>query len=139
MIVITFCFLFTFSFMFNFPSYIAKPVNEITEKIKEIANKNYKSRIKISGNDEFKELAEAFNYMAEKLEENCYQTKIETPVRIEENSIDENKVLENIQSLLTSVRILLDVLSEQNKNDKLQQQSVNIQEIEDELSKIIHQ
>ncbi|MFZ4741317.1 MAG: HAMP domain-containing protein [Bacteroidales bacterium] len=139
LIIITFCFLFTFSFMFNFPSYIAKPVNEITEKIKEIANKNYKSRIKISGNDEFKELAEAFNYMAEKLEENCNQTKTEAIIKVEEKEIDENKVIENIQSLLKSVRILLDVISEQNKNDKLQQQSVNIQEIEDELSKIIHQ
>ncbi|MFZ4412527.1 MAG: HAMP domain-containing protein [Bacteroidales bacterium] len=137
MIVMTLCFVFTFSFMFNFPSYIAQPVNEITEKIKEIANKNYKSRIKISSQDEFKDLAEAFNFMAERLEENCNAVKLENQIFVQEETIDNNLVLQNIQSLLTSVRILIESISLSSNDENLKTQSENLRKIEEELSRII--
>ena len=53
-IVLALCFAITFTFMINFPSYIAGPIKKITENIKEITNNNFKSRIRISSNDEFK-------------------------------------------------------------------------------------
>ncbi|CAH0995932.1 Sensor protein kinase WalK [Emticicia aquatica] len=59
--------LFTFSFIFNFPNYIAEPIAELTKGIKEIANKNYEQRLHFKANDEFGDLANAFNKMAEKL------------------------------------------------------------------------
>ncbi len=63
------CFLLTFSFIFNFPGYIAGPIQTLTEGIKEIANRNYERRLHFRANDEFGELAQAFNVMAEKLDE----------------------------------------------------------------------
>lgn len=55
--------------MFYFPNYIADPVIQLTESIKQIARKNYNQRLDISTEDEFGEMARSFNKMAEKLEE----------------------------------------------------------------------
>jgi len=65
----TLCFLIAFSFVVNFPSYIANPVKELMQGIKEIANKNYNKRLVFPAKDEFGDLAEAFNQMAAKLDE----------------------------------------------------------------------
>ena len=66
--VIAFVFIIAFSFAFNFPNYIAEPISKLTEGIKAIANKNYSQRLHLHTNDEFEELATAFNSMAEKLD-----------------------------------------------------------------------
>lgn len=68
-VILTICILVGFSFLFNFPSLIASPVAKLTEGIKAIAAKNYKQRIHLNRKDEFGELANAFNSMAEKLDE----------------------------------------------------------------------
>ncbi len=68
-IVTTLCFLFCFSFIFNFPGYIANPIKELTTGIKEIANRNYDQRLQFDSKDEFGELSEAFNVMAQRLDE----------------------------------------------------------------------
>jgi signal transduction histidine kinase len=65
----TICLLIGFTFMVNFPGYIANPIHELTDGIKEIANKNYKQRLEFKSNDEFGDLATAFNTMARKLDE----------------------------------------------------------------------
>ena len=62
------CFLIVFTFIINFPGYIANPIHQLTESIKQIAGKNYHQRLHFQSNDEFGELADAFNAMAEKLE-----------------------------------------------------------------------
>ena len=64
-----FCFLMVFTFIINFPGYIANPIKQLTESIKQIAGKNYHQRLHFASNDEFGELAEAFNSMAEQLEQ----------------------------------------------------------------------
>jgi len=63
------CFLIAFSFVWNFPGYIANPVKELIQGIKEIANKNYSKRLVFPAKDEFGDLADAFNQMAGKLNE----------------------------------------------------------------------
>ena len=63
------CMLLTFTFIVNFPSYIANPIKALTKGIQEITNKNYEQRLHFSSEDEFGELASAFNSMAEKLNE----------------------------------------------------------------------
>jgi signal transduction histidine kinase len=68
-IIVTFCLLIGFTFMVNFPGLIANPITKLTEGIKAIANKNYSQRIHLQRNDEFGELAKAFNDMAEQLNE----------------------------------------------------------------------
>lgn len=68
-IISSVCFLVTFAFIVNFPGYIANPIRTLTSGIKEIANRNYDERLHFESGDEFGELADAFNRMAEKLDE----------------------------------------------------------------------
>lgn len=63
------CILAAFTFIVNFPGYIADPIVRLTAGIKAIANKEYEERLQFGRKDEFEELAEAFNLMAEKLDE----------------------------------------------------------------------
>ncbi len=65
----SFIFLVLFSFSVNFPGFIANPLLELTEGIKEISRKNYRARMDFPTNDEFAPLAAAFNQMAGKLDE----------------------------------------------------------------------
>lgn len=65
----TFCILAAFTFSVNFPGYIANPISRLASGIKAVANKNYEERLAFDRNDEFEELAGAFNQMAEKLDE----------------------------------------------------------------------
>jgi PAS domain S-box-containing protein len=55
--------------LFNFPGYIANPIIEVKEKIKEIANRNYDQKLTIRRKDELGELADEFNKMTDKLQE----------------------------------------------------------------------
>lgn len=59
----------SFTLTINFPDVISTPVKALAKGITEIANKNYKNRIYLDQEDEFKELANAINTMAEKLDE----------------------------------------------------------------------
>lgn len=65
----TLMFLILFSFSVNFPGFISDPLNSLLDGIREIARKNYKSRIHFDKNDEFAEVASAFNEMAFRLDE----------------------------------------------------------------------
>jgi PAS domain S-box-containing protein len=65
----TFLFLVAFSFVVNFPSYIANPIKELTERIKEVSKRNYHQQLNFKSNDEFGELGQAFNTMTTKLNE----------------------------------------------------------------------
>ena len=68
-ILTTILVLISFTLVVNFPGYIANPIRLLTEGIKEIAQKNYEKRIYIDNKDEFGEMANAFNLMANKLYE----------------------------------------------------------------------
>jgi len=65
----SFLFLVAFSFVVNFPGYIANPIKELTERIKEVSNRNYHQQLNFKSNDEFGELGQAFNTMTTKLDE----------------------------------------------------------------------
>jgi NtrC-family two-component system sensor histidine kinase KinB len=60
-------FLILFSFIVNFPGFIANPLRELLDGIKEISRKNYQQHLHFEGSDEFGELALAFNKMAKAL------------------------------------------------------------------------
>ncbi|MET0300954.1 MAG: HAMP domain-containing protein, partial [Flavitalea sp.] len=53
-------FVIGFSFVYNFPTIITDPINEITDAIREITNKNYEHRIRYRRDDEFGQVATAF-------------------------------------------------------------------------------
>ncbi|HWY38738.1 MAG TPA: ATP-binding protein [Bacteroidia bacterium] len=65
----TLSFLLAFILLVNLPGSIANPIKELTGSIKQIAAKNYSQRVNFEDHNEFGELAESFNVMAEKLEE----------------------------------------------------------------------
>jgi two-component system, NtrC family, sensor histidine kinase KinB len=65
----TVCFLIAFVLLINLPGNIANPIKELTESIKQIAEKNYEQRVHFENHNEFGELANSFNIMAKKLEE----------------------------------------------------------------------
>ncbi|WP_158829850.1 HAMP domain-containing sensor histidine kinase [Mucilaginibacter lacusdianchii] len=65
----TFTFLILFSFSVNFPDVIADPLRALLEGIQEISQKNYSQRLNFDKEDEFGEVALAFNTMASRLNE----------------------------------------------------------------------
>ncbi len=65
----SFLFIVAFTFIINFPGYVADPIKELTERIKEISKRNYHQQLDFKSNDEFGELADAFNTMTFKLDE----------------------------------------------------------------------
>ncbi|SMO54245.1 HAMP domain-containing sensor histidine kinase [Solitalea koreensis] len=67
-LLLAICIMACFSFIINFPGYIANPIRQLTESIKEIANRNYGQRLHFKSGDEFGELAIAFNGMAKQLD-----------------------------------------------------------------------
>ena len=68
-LIASFTFLILFSFIVNFPGYIANPLREFSAAIREISTRNYKQRLNFRTNDEFAELASAFNEMAARLDD----------------------------------------------------------------------
>ncbi|MCX2453550.1 ATP-binding protein [Pedobacter sp. PLR] len=77
------CFLILFSFIVNFPGFVANPLREFSEAIREISRKNYKQRLEFNGTDEFSELAASFNAMTQELNkwENSNLSKIQSEKR----------------------------------------------------------
>lgn len=77
----TLCFLIAFNLMVNLPNNIANPIRELTESIRQIANKNYSERVHFMNHNEYGDLAKSFNTMAEKLQEyhnsNLYKLSFE--------------------------------------------------------------
>lgn len=134
----SFIILLLFSFSINFPSFIANPLLELTEGIKEISRKNYQTRLNFPTSDEFAPLAEAFNKMASKLNnwENSNLAKIiSEKLRIETiieqmqdgiiglNEKNEvifiNPVAENLVNLNEEKIVGLNVSELEKKNDLL--------------------
>ncbi|RNL54300.1 ATP-binding protein [Pedobacter jejuensis] len=69
MIAATLSFIILFTFIVNFPGFVANPLAEFSAAIRGISRKNYKQRLTFDNNDEFTELADAFNGMVVKLNE----------------------------------------------------------------------
>lgn len=65
----SFCLIIGFTLIINLPGYIANPIRDLTESIRQIAAKNYAQRLHFKGHDEFTVLAKSFNTMAQKLQE----------------------------------------------------------------------
>ena len=95
-----------FTFVINFPGVISTPIRALNEGISAIAGKNYHKRIHIDQNDEFGDLANAFNTMAEKLDE--YERSNLAQLRFEKSRIETiiNQMNDGIIGLDTKKNIL---------------------------------
>ncbi len=82
----TICFLVAFTLLVNLPGNIANPVRELTDSIREIAEQNYSRRLHFDKQNEFGELAVAFNTMAQKLQE--YKTSNIEKLMLEKKRIE---------------------------------------------------
>ncbi|GLU51157.1 HAMP domain-containing sensor histidine kinase [Dyadobacter frigoris] len=102
----TICFLLGITLLINLPSNIANPVRELTDSIREIAAKNYSQRVYYKSKNEFGELADSFNSMAEKLEE--YNSSNLSKLLIEKKRIETliNNMHEPVIGLDENKRIL---------------------------------
>jgi signal transduction histidine kinase len=78
--------LIAFTLVVNFPSVISGPIQSLSEGISAIAGKNYKKRIHLKQKDEFGDLANAFNTMAEKLDE--YEHSNLAKIKFEKSRIE---------------------------------------------------
>ncbi|MFP5039730.1 ATP-binding protein [Parasediminibacterium sp. JCM 36343] len=76
----------SFTLTINFPDVISTPVKTLSRGIREIANKNYSNRIHMEQDDEFKELADSINTMAEKLHE--YEHSNLAKIKFEKSRIE---------------------------------------------------
>lgn len=63
------CILTGLTLLYWLPRTISKPIKELKQGILEIANHNYEERLDMRNNQEFWEVAESFNRMAERLAE----------------------------------------------------------------------
>lgn len=78
--------LVAFTLAVNFPGIISGPVKALSDGIKAIVNKDYSKRIHLSQHDEFGDLAQAFNIMAQKLDE--YEHSNLAKIKFEKSRID---------------------------------------------------
>ena len=78
--------LIAFTLVVNFPSVISGPIQTLSEGIGAIAGKDYKKRIHLKQKDEFGDLANAFNIMAEKLDE--YEHSNLAKIKFEKSRIE---------------------------------------------------
>src|SRR5258706_16021784 len=85
-IIFTVLTLVAFTFIFNLPGIISDPIRSLSEGIREIAGKNYKKRIYLKQDDEFGELANAFNVMAGKLDE--YESSNLAKIKFEKSRME---------------------------------------------------
>ena len=85
-LIFTILIIVSITFIYNFPAVISGPVTKLSQGIREIANKNYSQRIYLDQKDEFGELANAFNSMAEKLDE--YEHSNLAKIKFEKSRIE---------------------------------------------------
>ena len=85
-IIFTILIIISLTFIYNFPAVLSDPITRLSEAIREIANKNYKQRVYVEQNDEFGDLANAFNSMAEKLDE--YEHSNLAKIKFEKSRIE---------------------------------------------------
>ena len=69
-VLATMCFLIGMSFAFSFASYFNRRFFQLFNGIKEIGSGNFDQRLIFDGNDEFSEISQVVNEMADRLKEN---------------------------------------------------------------------
>ena len=112
-VIFTVLILIALTFVYNLPGIISGPIAKLSEGISEIANKNYQKRIFLQQEDEFGDLANTFNTMAEKLDE--YEHSNLAKIKFEKSRIETiiNQMKDGIIGLDEKNNILfLNVVSE---------------------------
>lgn len=106
MIIFAVLVLLAFTLAVNFPNVISAPVKALSDGISAIVNKDYSKRIHLQQKDEFGDLANAFNTMAEKLDE--YEHSNLARIKFEKSRIETiiNQLNDGIIGLDENMRVL---------------------------------
>lgn len=102
----SFTFLILFTFIVNFPGYIANPLRELSDAIRQISRKNYRQRLYFKTNDEFAELAISFNEMAARLDQ--WENSNVALIKSEKGRIE--AIIENMQDAIIGLNERSEVL-----------------------------
>lgn len=116
------CFLILFSFIVNFPGFVANPLREFADAIREISRKNYKQRLEFKGSDEFAELADSFNIMTAEL--NKWESSNLAKIQSEKQRIE--TIIEQMQDAIIGLNEKREVLF----MNKVAAQLMNLQQQE---------
>lgn len=100
------CILIGIIMMTMLPSSINRPIKEITDAIKDIANRNYDRRLSMESSQEFREVSDNFNAMAERLSD--YHSSTLARIKAAKNYMETiiNSVKEPIIGLDSKMDIL---------------------------------
>lgn len=100
------CTLLAIAMLLRFPGFISGPLTQLMNNIKEIAKRNYSVQLEYDKQDEFGELADAFNSMAEKLQE--FETSNLAKIKHEKQRIEAviNTVSDAMIGLDSQMKIL---------------------------------
>ncbi len=105
-IVASFCFIVLLTFIVNFPGFVANPLAEFSQAIRQVGNGNYLQRLHFNNNDEFSELAVSFNTMAKKL--NDWENSNLSKLKSEKSRIE--AIIAQMQDAIIGVNEKGDVL-----------------------------
>ncbi len=105
-VLATICFLIGMSFTFSFISYYNERFFQLYNGIKEIVSSNYENKLYYEGRDEFHEISQEFNEMADKIKNNKH--KMSVPIPGEAGSQVDRKDIEELQQLLFNIKLLED-------------------------------
>jgi methyl-accepting chemotaxis protein len=103
-VLATMCFLIGMSFAFSFASYFNRRFFQLFNGIKEIGSGNFDQRLFFDGNDEFSEISQVVNEMADRLKENKQKMSVtlkkESWKEINPNDVEElKKMLFHIKTM----------------------------------------
>jgi signal transduction histidine kinase len=103
----TLCFFIALLFMFNFARYFNERFFQLHNGIQELVSSNYGQRLFFDGEDEFSEIAQVFNEMAQMLSKKMQNT----PVTIIKES-EKEKILPDVQEL-KEILVRIKIIEEQ--------------------------
>lgn len=112
---------------------ITGPMNQLTKKMVSLAEGKWDTRIKMDSNDELGQLAEGFNFMAERIEESLQKLKIAKEYT--------DNIVRSVPSILIVLSNRLTILSTNMAYEKLKEQFPKltyqqfIQQLEEEIQK----
>ena len=115
------CILTGLVLLYWLPRSISKPIKELKEGILEIADHNYEKRLNMDKNEEFREVADSFNRMAERLTEYRASTlsdilSAKKFIEAIVNSIDDPVIGLNMDRQILFIKEALNVLNLKREN-----------------------